>query len=229
MKNVVGAIIPHQERTDARDGLLAVRSGARLVPHRRPEPETANAYLRLTAHLLVEAGLRRFRTIGVVSAASGEGRTTAALNLAICFGRTRGRAGRVLLVDGDVRRPRLSEMLADGGGTPPGMAPEDGIRTTPFEGVDFLPAPRSADPLALDTPLAWVRRIHELGGRYAHVVVDCPSLLDSPDGYLLGECVDGLVLVVHAGRTAARSVERATAGFEGRILGVILNGGRAAG
>jgi Mrp family chromosome partitioning ATPase len=76
--------------------------------------------------------------------------------------------------------------------------------------------------LALDTPWSWIRRLEDFGGDYAHIVVDCPSVLDAPDGRLVGECVDGIVLVVRAGVTKARDVERAARGFEGRILGVVL-------
>lgn len=233
MKNLVRTLVPRPAASgpQAERGLLAVRAGSRLLPNARPDPETADGYLRLTAHVLVEASLKRFRTVGVVSARSGEGRTTAALNLAICLGRARGREGRVLLVDGDVRRGTLTGLVCGRGAGPRSRPGPAGARciATQFEGVDFLAAPAGTDPLSLDAPDAWLRTFHELAERYACLVVDCPSLLDAPDGALLGECLDQLVLVVQAGRTPARTVRQAVERFQGRVLGVILNeshGGR---
>jgi Mrp family chromosome partitioning ATPase len=84
--------------------LLAVGRDGQLVASPSPERTTADGYLRLTARILLEAERTGFRTIGVISALDGEGRTTAAINLAVCLGRARGRSGRVLLVDGSATR-----------------------------------------------------------------------------------------------------------------------------
>ena len=90
---------------DASTALALVDNG-RLVPARDPDARTADGYLRLTAHLLLEAERHGFRTVGVFSALTGEGKTTAALNLAASLGRTRGREGRVLLEHTMNWRPR---------------------------------------------------------------------------------------------------------------------------
>ena len=205
---------------------LALVTDGRIVPLRAPDARTADGYLRLAAHLLLEGERRGFRTVGVVSALRGEGRSTAALNLAACLGRTRGREGRVLLVDGDARSRTLTRLL---GGEHGATAQTPFLAATGFEGVDFLSAPGTEDRFRLHAPAAWARVLSEVSARYPHVVVDCPAILDDPEGVVLRECVDVLVVVVEVGRTTRRAVEAAAGGVARRVVGVILNGddGRA--
>jgi Mrp family chromosome partitioning ATPase len=152
------------------------------------------------------------------------------MNLAVCLGRTRGRRGRVLLVDADARQRTLTGMLS-GDATPMAGASQRHpmLLTTAFEGVDLMTAPDPQDGLALYAPGVWRATLAELVTRYEHVVLDCPSVLDHPAGMVLRDSVDGLVMVVQAGRTSRQDVERALTGASRRVLGVVLNGaqGRA--
>jgi Mrp family chromosome partitioning ATPase len=202
-------------------GLLAVQAGTRLEAVEKPRPEAARGYMRLTAHILMQSQRRDFRTIGVVSARDGEGKTTAAVNLAVCLGRTRGRAGRVLLVDGDAHRRTLTRTLAaDAEG------PHPVLIETPFEGVDLMTAPDGEDGFTLHDPAAWAHTLHELRPNYAQIVIDCPSILDNPEGLVLRDCVEELVVVAQSGRTPKRALEKALAHVAKRVIGVILNGAR---
>jgi Mrp family chromosome partitioning ATPase len=59
---------------------------------------------------------------------------------------------------------------------------------------------------------------------YPHIVVDCPAVLENPEGMVLRECVQQIVLVARAG-VATRALLRKTLGqTAARVLGVILNG-----
>ncbi len=210
--------------------VLAVRDGNRLRPLERPDPETANGYLRLTAHILLRAQRQLFRSIGVISARDGEGKTTAAVNLALCLGRTRGRTGRVLLVDGDARHRTLTKLIT---GDMSDVDREEAAKhpmlvATGFEGVDLMTAPVAPDGLTLHDPAAWAQTIHDLSDRYAQIVIDCPSVLDNPEGMVLRECAEELVLVVRSGRTTRKTIEQALGSVNKRVLGVILNGGATA-
>jgi Mrp family chromosome partitioning ATPase len=207
--------------------LLAVSAdGARLVATPQPDARTADGYLRMTARILLEFQKQDLRSIGVVSAFEGEGRTAAAVNLAVCLGRAKGRVGRVLLVDGDPRHRALTRMFcgneaphADGGGRPHPM-----LIGTALEGVDLMTAPVLDDGLTVTSPAAWIATFRELGAMYPHIVVDCPAVLENPEGMVLRECVQQIVLVARAGRST-RSVVRKTLGqTAARVLGVILNG-----
>jgi Mrp family chromosome partitioning ATPase len=212
-------------RPSASAAALAVASDGHLVSQSPDERLAADGYLRLTAHVLLASERRGFRSIGVLSPNDlpGESRTAAAVNLAACLGRTRGRRGRVLLVDGDARRRALSRMFcgseraADEGRHPM-------LVGTTLEGVDVMTAPDGGDVLALHAPEAWVAAFEELGRDYRHIVIDCPPVLDDPAGLVLRECVDEIVLVLRAGETTQRAVRRAVGQVGGRVLGVILQG-----
>jgi Mrp family chromosome partitioning ATPase len=196
------------------------------VPATSPDPRAADAYLRLAAHVLLEERRRSFRSVGVVSALRGEGKTTAALNLAICLGRACPAGQRVLLVDADARSRALTRLL--GGSVAEGSAKATAqgwtLAATAFPGLDILVGPPARDALSLQTPDAWAEAMPRLTAGYGLVVVDCPSVLDDPDGVVLREAVDALVMVVRAGRTPRRTVERALAGSRRPVVGVLLAG-----
>lgn len=206
--------------------LLAVSAdGHRLVSSPRPDVRTADGYLRMTARILLESGKKPWRTIGIVSAQEGEGRSAAAVNLAVCLGRTKGREGRVLLVDGDSRRRALTGMFCGqdaGGAAEPRQHPA--LIGTALDGVDLMTAPRFDDGLAIAAPKAWSDTFAELGGLYPQIIVDCPAVVESPEGLVLRECVDQLILVVRAGRTPRRLIERTLGALSSKVIGVILNG-----
>lgn len=207
--------------------LLAVSAdGARLVATPQPEARTADGYLRMTARILLEFQKQELRSIGVVSAYEGEGRTAAAVNLAVCLGRAKGRVGRVLLVDGDARRRALSKMFcgpeapgADGEGRPHPM-----LIGTALDGVDLMTAPVLDDGLTVTSPAAWVATFRELGAMYPHIVVDCPAVLENPEGMVLRECVQQIVLVARAGTSTRTLVKKTLGQTAAKVLGVILNG-----
>lgn len=208
--------------------LLAVSSdGARLVATPRPDQRTADGYLRVTARVLLESQRADLRSVGVVSAHEGEGRTAAALNLAVCLGRAKGRVGRVLLVDGDARGRALTRMFcgpdtspADGGGARHPM-----LIGTALDGVDLMTAPTLDDGLTVSSPAAWVAAFRELGAMYSHIVVDCPPVLENPEGMVLRECVEQIVLVARAGASTRSGLQKTLGKTAAKVLGVILHGG----
>jgi len=227
------ALAPARPATRPATALLAIPTGeGRFVSASSPDPTTADGYLRLTAQLLLDAEKQGFHTVGVLSAIEGEGKTTAAINLGVCLGRTRGRTGRVLLVDGDPRSRALTRMLyAPEAHRPPPAS--DGkkslIVSDAFRGGDLLLAPPSRDGLTLSAPSAWASTLDKLKGRYRYIVVDCPAVLQNPEAMVLRECVERLVLVVRAGKTTRRQIERALGKAVERVMGVIvIQSGRGA-
>ena len=212
----------------ASGSLLAVSAdGRRLVAQPTPDDRTADGYLRITAKLLLESARQSFHTIGVISGRDGEGRTAAAVNLAVCLGRAKGRRGRVLLVDADARRRALTQMFCGAGdpraadGSP---LPHPSLIGTALECVDLMTAPLLDDRLTISSPLAWIDNLNDLAGSYPHVVVDCPAVLENPEGLVLRECVQKLVLVTRAGTTTRQAIQRTLGPLGSRVLGVILNG-----
>jgi len=100
---------------------------------------------------------------------------------------------------------------------------------TALDGVDLMTAPVLDDGLTVSSPAAWLSTFRELGAMYPHIVVDCPAVLENPEGMVLRECVEQIVLVARAG-AATRSMLRKTLGHTAaRVLGVILHGAPAGG
>ena len=137
----------------ADDGLVAVDS---------PDRQTVDGYLRLAAHLLLEADRHGFRTMGVLSAHAGEGKTTAAINLAACLGRAQGREGRVLLVDGDARGRTLTKLLC---GADAIESTEPMLVATSFEGVDLLTSPGRDGGPSIRAPASWIQTLQAFRSR----------------------------------------------------------------
>ena len=217
------------------------RGGANGNGHAHPEllldPEVqtplAEAYRHLRTSILLARAGRAVRSILVTSSQSGDGKTTTAVNLAASLART---GARVLLIDADMRRPRLHTLF--------GLDNEDGLSTVlageqkAFEiisivgrheatGLHVLPAgptpPNAAELLASDeTP----KLLNFFQSVFTHVVIDSPPVATFTDGVLLASMVDGVVLVVHGGKSSRDLTRRSRQVLQdagGRILGVVLN------
>ncbi len=170
------------------------------------------------------------KVIAVSSSLPGEGKSTTAVNLAISL----AQAGqRVLLVDGDLRRPQVATML--------GLEPQVGLTTVltgriqiddavqgwEVDGLDVLTSgslpPNPAELLQSATMHNLVREVRDL---YDVVVIDSPPLLPVTDAALITSLADGAVLVVRHGKTNRDQVAGARSRLEnvgGRMLGVVLN------
>lgn len=166
----------------------------------------------------------------ITSAVPGEGKTSTATNLAIAL----AQAGkRVLLVDGDLRRPRVAKLL--GLESAVGLTTvlvgrsdlADSIQVHQESGVHFL----SSGPVPPNpTEILQARATHELfdalRGMYDHVVVDAPPLLPVADAAIMATDVDGAIIVVRHGKTTREQLGQAIARIDqvgGRTFGVVVN------
>ena len=174
---------------------------------------------------------RPFRCVGVVSSASGEGKTTISLGLAVAMAREPG--CRVLLVEADVRRPAINDRL--------GLPHASGLSEWLQSKDDAIPVKvvvpsrfslLSAGAAALEHPelLASARmsRLIEAARQYFDfVVVDCPPLMPVADSALLQDLVDGFLLVVRARHTPAETIRRALSRLKAeKIQGLVFNAQR---
>ena len=156
------------------------------------------------------------RVLLVASSVSGEGRTSAAVNLAVAL----GEAGHsVVVVDADLRRPRIAEAfdLAATVGLSTVLAGAaqlpDALQQTRFAGVTVLPA---GDHGANPTEILGTRRAHgvfeELGESFDYVVVDSPPATVK-DAAILSAHVEGVLLLVRYGYGARKDLARTVAAF----------------
>ena len=174
----------------------------------------------------------RPRVIAVTSAGPCEGKTTVASNLALALAEI-GR--RVLLIDADLRQPRLheifkvsnewglSDLLA---GTKPSEGEALVIRTS-YGGLHVLPAGSAPSRIShlLHSPRA-LELLQKMRREFDMVLIDTPPMLQMPDARVLGRLVDGVILVVRSARTnkdAAAAAGRRLADDGTRILGTVLN------
>lgn len=207
-----------------------------LVVAREPISPRAEAYRRLRTNLRpsVDQGLRSFV---VSSAVESEGKTLVVANLGIAF----AEAGyRVVLVDADLRRPKLAEIfdLPSGPGLTNVLVDGTPLETalTRWQEAPTLeilssgpPAPNPGELLGSEQFVAVLRR---LADRADVVFLDAPALLGVADAAVLAATASGVILVTRVGSTRHDELETATqllrdAGEQ--VFGVVLNRSRVRG
>jgi capsular exopolysaccharide synthesis family protein len=186
---------------------------------------------KLRTTLLVP-GVRRVGSILVTSAMAGDGKSLASLNLAVSLAQT---GARTLLVNADLRRPRLDEMLGLKGArglseaiqshsSPTRILPLGALRQlsfVPAGRVPSAPAELLGSAQVRDLLLGW--QTH-----YDYVVIDSAPLMAVADPLLLVPWVDGCLLVVRQGKTPRAAAEESCAMLARHLrsdaaFGVVLN------
>jgi capsular exopolysaccharide synthesis family protein len=210
---------------------LAGDFNKRRISLLQPDSYVAEQFRALRGRIdALETPERRIRTLAMTSALPGEGKTTAAINLALVTALSLGR--RVLLIDCDLRRPRVHSAL--------GLRPKAGLAEVLGGDVTFEEAVVRAEGADLDVLAVRDRPVNpsELLGspamrdliaavakRYDRVVFDTPAALGLPDAKAVGDQCDGLVMVVRADKTRQEDVQSVLEILgRNRVLGVVLNG-----
>ena len=195
----------------------------------RPHSVRMESFRVLRTNLQFAAIEEAAKTFVITSSVPGEGKTTTACNLAIAL----AQAGpRVILVDADLRRPKVASYLRLG--SSPGLAGvllgetelSDAICEWGDDGLHVLPigtvAARPAELLS--------RRMGEVLGAlresYNIVLVDAPPLLPVTDAALLAAQADGTVLIVRHRNTTRDQVRQSLdrlAWAKARLIGQVLN------
>ena len=164
----------------------------------------------------------------VTSALPGDGKTFTAMNLALTLAHSYGR--RVLLIDADLRRPSIGHIcgMSSLNGLSEGLRNETDQKLPLFDLVDgltVLPAGRpDPDPMSGLTSLRMRNILEEAAEQFDWVILDAPPAAPLADAGLIGAMVDAILLVVRAGDTRLRSVEKAIEVLgRDRIFGVVLN------
>lgn len=207
---------------------FAAAERGRLVIGTDVDSALVEQYRHLAAvlhHAQAESGCR---SVMVTSALPSEGKTLTATNLALTISESYQR--RVLLIDADLRRPRIKELfgLAGGEGLTDSLNHPRGGRLpvhqiTPTLWV--LTAGRATtDPMSTLVSGAMKHLLEEAREAFDWVVVDTPPIAILPDANLLASMIDTALLVVSAHSTPYPMVQRAVQALgPSRILGVVLN------
>ena len=190
-------------------------------------PGVVEQYRRLAATLHHSQQQTGLKMVMVTSAMPSEGKTLTATNLALTLSESYKR--HVLIIDADLRRPSMHEIfqVPNGAGlnealTAPNGAPA-AIELSPS--LTLLPAGRpNPDPMGILTSPAMGDLLRGASAHFDWVIVDTPPVGLLTDASLLAGMVDGVIMVVGAGRVSYKIVQRAVdAVGRIRILGVVLN------
>ena len=195
----------------------------------------AEAYRSVRTSLLLSGAGEPPRTVVVSSASPGEGKTATSVNIAITLAQL-GR--RVLLVDTDLRRPKIHKVfLAEGkkGGMShylAGIITFEDLLVQPqgkVPGLSFITSgPVPPDPSELISSVRFDEFVERMYREQAvdHIIFDSPPILSVTDPVILGVKSDGLVLVIHGGVTERDTLLAAKERLDAagvRILGVVTN------
>lgn len=227
IRSPVLGIIPLLEEADLPN---ADEHGRDLYVHRQPSSRVAECCRSLRTNILFSAADRQLKTLVVSSANPREGKTTSVIYL----GTTMAQSGqRVLLVDTDMRRPRLHVSM--GVARQHGLTNlivgdrelDDVIKPTEIPNLFVLPCgPLPPNPAELLMSNRFEAVLAELAGRFDRVILDSPPLQVVTDAVVLSKLTDGAVLIVHAGKTLREEIrrsERSVLGVGGKIVGAIVN------
>jgi succinoglycan biosynthesis transport protein ExoP len=202
-----------------------------LVTSERPRSPSAEAYRALRTSIKFMALERPVKILQVTSPGASEGKTTTSANLACAMAES---GQRVVLVDCDLRRPRVHEFFH--------LPNEVGLTSfllgeTPFEEA-LLPVPGNDGLLVLPSgrippnpsELLSGERTDWLFQRLAEfadiIILDSSPVLPVTDAVVLAARVDGVLLVAAAGVSTARALTRSLEMLErvdARLVGTVLN------
>ena len=221
----------------------SIRAGARPTkqdePVRSPElyvlehptSTVAEAVRTVRTNLLFMDPQRSLKSIMVTSAAPRDGKTLNSINLSVAMALA---GDRVLLIDSDLRRPRVHKvfgMLNDRGFTnmlvDESVEPEDVARPTELPSFDVMcSGPLPPNPAELLQTPSFRRVLERLGRDYDRVIFDSPPVVPVTDAQVIGRQVDGVLLVARVDQTQrdffGRAVELLTK-VRVNILGAVLN------
>ncbi len=205
--------------------------GGDLVMVNNPQSPPSEAYRILRTNLQFASIDEPVRTLLVTSADPSEGKTITVANLAVALAQS-GR--RVVILDCDMHRPRLHRIFnaVNNVGVTSALLSES-LDPTPFLQRTDVPNLRimTTGPLPPNSAeLLGSQRMQtlltELRAQADFVLVDSPPVLALSDAPVISTQVDGVLLVVHAGRTRRETLKRAQAVLRqvnANLVGVLLN------
>ncbi|CAN7469709.1 polysaccharide biosynthesis tyrosine autokinase [Terrabacter sp. LjRoot27] len=201
-----------------------------LIVQVDPRSQRAEAFRSLRTNLQFIDVANPPKSIVVTSSLPGEGKSTTTANLALSLAET---GLKVVVIEGDLRRPRLLDYLGFEGSV--GLTDvlvgrvevDDVLQPFGRTGLRLLGAgPIPPNPSELLGSANMEQLVEDLSERFDYVLIDAPPLLPVTDAAVLSTIVDGAIVVVGAGVAQREHVRRALDSLEavnGSVLGLILN------
>ena len=195
--------------------------------------QQAEAYRHLRTSILLSTAGRPPKSLLVTSSVPAEGKTTMVVNTATVLAQT---GAQVLVIDADMRRPRLHHVF--------GLDNSDGLsailssdmteadvlsKINKFRDTNIYLLSSGAippNPAELLGSAQMKRLLDIVGETFNYIVIDSPPIASFTDGVLISSLVDGVLLVVHGGKTSRQVVKRTREILHevgAKIIGVVLN------
>jgi capsular exopolysaccharide synthesis family protein len=201
-----------------------------LYVFRHPKSPVAEACRAIRTNLLFMSPDRPFRTMLVTSSGPQEGKSTCVIATGIAMAQS---GGRVLVVDTDMRRPRLHRAF--------GIPNEQGVssvlvgdatleevtKSTEVPGLFVIPSgPIPPNPAELFHTQAFRDFVSTISARFDRAIFDSPPVNAVADPTVLGTQVDGVLLVLRADMTSrpfAKAAVRVLTDVKARVFGGVVN------
>lgn len=208
----------------------ASKYDASLCTLLQPRSRDAEVYRSLRTAISFSSNRDCMKVLQLTSSSPGEGKSTTASNLAVSFSQI---GKKVLLVDADLRRPRVDKLfnLSKGPGLTHVLAddvkPADAIRTEMSETLHLLPAGRIPEnPAELLSSPKFEAMLNELKDQYDIIILDTPPVLAVSDPRIIASLADGVVIavrIVKDGRAATVHCREVLDSVGANLLGVVIN------
>lgn len=203
----------------------------RIVAFYDPESPVTEQYRTLRTNLLALNTSKPPKTIIITSSTHAEGKTITSINLAISMAHDLDKK-RILLIDADLRRSRISSYL--GTNTELGLSDllidnaklDDALFNIGIDNLTILPAgKRPKNPAELLGSLKMKKFLNLIKDKYDYIIFDTPPIISVTDAGILGPQTDGVIMVIKAGHTQKAVVHRSQQLLkqaQAKLLGCIL-------
>jgi succinoglycan biosynthesis transport protein ExoP len=180
----------------------------------QPKSVIAESYRSLRTSIMLSRPSGSVKSLMITSAGIGDGKSTTTLNLALAFAQS---GQRILVIDADMRRPRLHRLMQTG--LAPGLSNVLATgtdvasairRNTLTQNLDFMSAGSlPPTPAELLTSGRFAELLNSQRESYDLILVDTPPLLHVADAVVVGNLVDTILMIVRSGVTRRQMMLRA--------------------
>ena len=206
-------------------------NGEELITHAMPKAGVSEAFRTIRTNIFFASFDTPKKLISIASALPGEGKTLFAANLAVSIAQA---DKKVLLIDADMRRPRLHRIFNQK--RAPGLSNlimaediEDAIgsviRKLPISGLDMICSgdiPHNPNELLGSQKLKSI--IDMVSERYDYILFDGTPILSVSDAVVLTNRLDGTIFIINAEETEKNALKQALESIpDGKALGLVLN------
>ena len=200
-------------------------------PEQFPTQASSDRYQEVKTKLIARFPEKSIKTILITSATHGDGSSFTAVGFATTLARDYGL--KVLLVDANLRSPRLHEVfnMEHNQGLSDLLTNEEEksllFKKVGHENLYLIPCgKKNSEPLAIFESDRFDKTLKLMREKFDYVILDAPPVSGYAETKVMGKKVDGVILVIESGKTRKQVAIKAKQALEdagAKVLGVILN------